>query len=204
MSEQTVFIVDDDPAVCDSLSVLLELRGFHTRAFASAADFLTAWSPDWCGCMILDLRMPGMTGVELQSEMGARGIRLPVIIMTAHGTIASSRATFKAGAFDFLEKPADHDQLVATIRAALSQDADARETSASRQRLRALLEQLTAREREVMDMVVDGMHNREIAAVLGISARTVEVYKARIMSKLQVRRIPELVRLVMQSSTAAR
>jgi RNA polymerase sigma factor (sigma-70 family) len=201
---QTVYIVDDDPGVCDSLSLLLELRGFRTRSFASAEAFLEAVQPDWAGCAVIDLRMPGMDGIALQGELLRRNIPLPAIIITAHGDIGAARATLKAGAVDFIEKPIDDEQLIASIRAALDRDTEARREAARATELAARLERLTDREREVLDRVVAGRHNREIAAELGISARTVEVYKARMMEKLQVRRVPDLVRLVLASVRGTR
>jgi RNA polymerase sigma factor (sigma-70 family) len=195
---QTVYIVDDDPGVCDSLSLLLELRGFRTRSFASAEAFLEAVQLDWAGCAVIDLRMPGMDGIALQGELLRRNIPLPAIIITAHGDIGAARATLKAGAVDFIEKPIDDEQLIASIRAALDRDTEARREAARAAERAARLERLTDREREVLDRVVAGRHNREIAAELGISARTVEVYKARMMEKLQVRRLADVVRLVMR------
>jgi RNA polymerase sigma factor (sigma-70 family) len=197
----TVAIVDDDPGVRKSLTLLLELHGLRTRAFASAEEFLAAFDPAWASCALIDLRMRGMQGAALQEELLRRNVRLPVIIITAHGDIAAARATFKAGAVDFIEKPIDDEQLVAAIRTALDRDAEARHEAARVAEIAARIERLTERERQVLDRVVAGLHNREIAAELGLSARTVEVYKARMMEKLQVRRIPELVRLVLAART---
>lgn len=194
----TVYIVDDDPGVRDSLSLLLELKGLRTRAFASAAGFLEACRPEWSGCLLLDLKMPEMGGLELQAELASRGIALPVIVVTAHGDVASARASFKAGALDFVEKPIDDDVLLAAIQAALERDSRARAESAESAQVAERLARLTPREREVLDLVAEGRHNREIAAALEISPRTVEVYKSRLMEKLQVRRLPDLVRLLMR------
>jgi RNA polymerase sigma factor (sigma-70 family) len=196
MTLPTVFIVDDDHAVRDSLAMLLELKGFHTRTYASAEEFLERVRPEWPGCLVLDLRMSGMSGLELQPELLRRGFTLPVIIVTAHGDIQSARAAFKGGAVDFIEKPIDDEALVAAIRAALDRDARERQASTSRAAIAERLGRLTARERQVLELVVAGQHNREIAAQLAISVRTVEVYKARLMEKLQVRRLAELVRLL--------
>jgi RNA polymerase sigma factor (sigma-70 family) len=192
----TVYIVDDDAGVRDSLALLLEVHGYRARSFESAEAFLAGFDPDAGGCAIVDLRMPGMDGAALQSEMRRRGISLPVIIVTAHGDVAAARGSLKAGAVDFIEKPIDDEQLFAAIRLALGRDADERNERARADELEARVGRLTARERQVMERVVSGRHNREIAAELGISARTVEVYKARLMEKLGVRRIPDLVRLV--------
>jgi RNA polymerase sigma factor (sigma-70 family) len=196
MTLPTVFIVDDDHAVRDSLAMLLELKGFHTRTYASAEELLERVRPEWPGCLVLDLRMTGMSGLELQPELLRRGFTLPIIIVTAHGDIQSARAAFKGGAVDFIEKPVDDEALVAAIRAALDLDARDRQASTSRAAIAERLGRLTAREREVLELVVAGQHNREIAVQLAISVRTVEVYKARLMEKLQVRRLAELVRLL--------
>jgi RNA polymerase sigma factor (sigma-70 family) len=199
----TVFVVDDDHAVRDSLVTLLELRGFATRGYESAEQFLERYRPEWPGCLVLDLRLGGMTGLELQAELVRRGIALPVVIVTAHGDVPTARTAFKSGAVDFIEKPIDDEALVRAIRAALERDGADRAQAATRAEVEARLQRLTAREREVLDFVVRGMHNREIAAALDISPRTVEVYKTRLMEKLQVRRVPELVRLVTQAQPPA-
>lgn len=195
----TVFIVDDDAAVRDSLALLLDLKGWRTRSFASAESFLAALESSWSGCVVADLRMPGMDGAALQAELARRAPGLPVIVVTAHGDITAARATLKAGAVDFIEKPIDDAQLFDAVAAALERGHEWRE-DASREAERAeRLARLTEREREVLDRVVAGKHNREVAAELGISPRTVEVYKSRMMEKLQVRRIPDLIRLVLGS-----
>jgi FixJ family two-component response regulator len=181
MIQPTVHIVDDDPAVLDSLVVLLNLQGLRTRAFGSAEAFLDACAPDWAGCVLVDLRMPGKSGLELQQELAARGIALPVIMITAHGDIAAARASFKSGAVDFLEKPLDNRQLISAINVALARDAEQRARAGSAAELNRQLSRLTEREREVLEHVVAGRHNREIAALLGISARTVEAHYARVM-----------------------
>ena len=197
-SAGTVFIVDDDVAVRDSLSLLLGLRGFKTRSFGRGEDFLAAIDPAACGCVLLDLRMPSVDGIEVQAALAARGIALPIIILTAHGDVASARTTLKGGAFDFLEKPIDDTLLMATIDAALGRDASARIEGERSDALRRRVARLTPRERQVLGAVIDGRHNREIAADLGISPRTVEVYKARLMDKLQIDRLPELIRLALE------
>jgi FixJ family two-component response regulator len=197
VTRPTVFIVDDDAGVRDSLAMLLELKGFQTRTFPAAEAFLAAYRADSPGCVVLDLRMPGMTGLELQAELARRGSGLPVIIVTAHGDVATTRAALKGGALDFIEKPIDDEVLVAAITAALDRDAQARSHAQSAAGVAARMARLTGREREVLALVADGRHNREIAIELGISPRTVEVYKARLMEKLQVRRVTELVRLVL-------
>lgn len=195
----TVFVVEDDEAVRTSLGVLLGLHGLPTRGFASAEEFLAALRPGWSGCLVVDLRMPGMSGLELLERLRQAGVELPAIVITAHGDVANTRSSFRAGAVDFFEKPVDNDALVAAVRDALDRDAARRREARERAEIRERLERLTAREREVLDLVAAGRHNREIAAALGISPRTVEVYKARMMEKLQVRRIPDVVRLVLRA-----
>jgi FixJ family two-component response regulator len=198
MNRPTVFIVDDDAGVRDSLAMLLELKGFRTRTFAAAEAFLAEYRPEWPGCLVLDLRMPGMTGLELQADLARRGSALPVIIITAHGDVATTRSALKGGAVDFIEKPIDDEALVAAIAAALDRDARERERAQAAAGAAERLARLTGREREVLALVAEGRHNREIAVALGISPRTVEVYKARMMEKLQVRRVPDLVRLMLE------
>lgn len=195
MPDICVFIVDDDPSVRDSLGLLLGLRGYRTAIFADAESFLGAYVPDWRGCILIDIRMPGMDGLELQKRLLELGCGLPVIVMTGHGDVESARDAFKAQAVDFLEKPLDQAKLSAAIDDALSKSESARQEHDQRARFSDLLATLTPREREVMDMIVAGGHNRDIAEKLGISPRTVEVHKARVMQKLKVDGIAQLVRL---------
>jgi FixJ family two-component response regulator len=189
----TVYIVDDDAAVRDSLALMLGLAGFRTAFFADAEAFLAAWREDWSGCVVADLRLPGLSGLELQAEMGRRGSWLPFVIITAHGDVPAARAAFRADAVDFLEKPFDHAQLRTAIQNAFSKEhlRLARSADAGR------LARLTAREREVLAAAAQGLHAKEIARQLGISARTVEVHKTRIMAKLGARNVAELVRLAL-------
>jgi RNA polymerase sigma factor (sigma-70 family) len=191
----TVFIVDDDDAVRDSLELLLGLRGYSTRSFGCGEDFLTAIDRRVGGCILLDLRLPGIDGLAVQAELSTRGVALPIIMLTAHGDVASARAALKAGAFDFLEKPIDDAALNTAIDAALAVEREARDRAGRRAQWHDRLARLTPREREVLDLVVRGRHNREIAAALGISPRTVEVYKARVMDKLQADRLTDLIRV---------
>lgn len=192
----TVFVVDDDVSVRDSLSLMLSLQGFRTASFARGEDFLAVLQPDWLGCVVADLKMPGMSGLELQQTLGRREASLPVVVITAHGDVAASRQAFKADAVDFLQKPFDDEQIVVAIEQAF-QRIDVRETErAARRRQAAALALLTAREREVMHLLGEGLQNREVAERLGLSPRTVEVHKARIMAKLGVRNLAELVRLL--------
>lgn len=195
MHSETVFIVDDDPSVRDALSLLLSLRGYATAVFACAEDFLAALEPQWRGCVVADIRMPGMSGLELQQALAQRGPALPTIIITAHGDVAAARQAFRADAVDFLEKPFDGDQLIAAIAVALA-GARGAPLQGGAPRPAPALDRLSAREREVMTLIVQGMHNRRIAEQLEISPRTVEVHKARVMEKLGVRNLVELIRVV--------
>jgi FixJ family two-component response regulator len=189
----TVYIVDDDAAVRDSLSLMLGLGGYATALFADAEALLAAWREDWAGCVVADLRLPGKSGLELQAELRARGAALPVIIMTAHGDVPSARTAFQAHAIDFLEKPFDHAQLRAAIDTAFSREGSRIERDGDAAKLAAL----TVREREVLEHAAKGLHAKEIAAALGISPRTVEVHKSRLMEKLGARNLAELVRFAL-------
>lgn len=199
----TVYIVEDDAAVRGSLALLLSLQGLRTMVFGSAEEFLHTVPPGASGCLVLDLRMPGMSGLDLLAELQRVHASLPTIIVTAHGDVASARASFKSGAVDFFEKPIDHEALVVAIRAALDRDRERQRDEEQAQVLARLLARLTGREREVLDRVAAGLHNREIATELGISPRTVEVYKARLMEKLGVSRLPDLIRLVFRHGPGA-
>ena len=191
----TVFIVDDDPSVRDALGLLLAVHDHRLALFADAASFLQALKPHWRGCLLLDIRMPGMDGLTLQRQLLEQGCELPVVVMTGHGDVDSARAAFRAMAVDFLEKPLDGARLLAAIDEAFARQRQAADAASRRSAARLRLEALTPREREVMDHVVAGRHNREIAAALAISPRTVEVHKARMMDKLGVGSVAELVRL---------
>lgn len=194
--KETVFVVDDDASIRDSLSLLLSLRGYATALFASAEDFLAALQPDWRGCVVVDIRMPGMSGLEMQQCLIERGPNLPVIVVTAHGDVGAARQAFLSDAVDFIEKPFDGKQLLGAIESALAGFRALDAAQAEAVGTKPTLGQLSAREREVMALMVKGLHNRRIAEELGISPRTVEVHKARVMEKLGVQNIVDLVRLV--------
>lgn len=190
-----VYIVDDDPAVRDSLALLLSLRGYRTATFASAEDFLEALAPGWAGCLMTDIRMPGMSGLELQDELARRGVELPVVVITAHADVASARAAFKSRAIDFLEKPFDDHGPVAAVEACFARERERLGAERKQAARNEGLASLTEREREVAHLLAQGMHNRDVAEKLAISARTVEVHKARIMAKLGARNLAELIRI---------
>ena len=195
MTERCVYIVDDDPAVRDALGLLLGVRGYQTAMFSNAEDCLAAWRPEWEGCLILDIRMTGMDGLALQKQLLDTGCELPVIVITGHGDVGLARDAFRARAVDFLEKPIDDAKLMAAIADAFDRDDALRAGRARRETSARLRSKLTAREREVMDLVLTGKHNRDIAPALGISVRTVEVHKARVMTKLGVDNMADLIRL---------
>ena len=194
-SGYTIFIVEDDQSVRDALGLLLGLKGYSVAIFADANSFLKAYRPEWCGCLLIDIRMPGMDGLMLQKRLLDMGCHIPAIVMTGHGNVGSAREAFRANAVDFLEKPIDHEKLIAAIEEAFRRQETTRDKENQLTEFDRLLDNLTQREREVMNLVVSGRHNREIAEELGISVRTVEVHKARMMTKLQVSGVPDLVRL---------
>lgn len=197
--EPTVFLIDDDPAVRDSLSLFLGLKGFRIQPFASAESFLDTYDERRPGCLVLDVRLGGMDGLSLQSRLQEKGIGLPVIVMTAYGDVATARAALKGGAVDFLEKPIDVELLHKAVNEALDRDRASRVHELEKQEMQSRLASLTERERQVLKLVVEGRHNREIAAALDISPRTVEVHKARIMEKCRVPRLADLLRIVLKS-----
>jgi RNA polymerase sigma factor (sigma-70 family) len=191
----TVYVVDDDPAIRDALSLSLSLSGYRTAQFASAEDFLSAFAPAWMGCVVADIRMPGMSGLQLQALLTERGSTLPVVIITGHGDVASARAAFRGNAIDFLEKPFDGEHLIGAIETAFERELGRINQRTSQERREAVLSSLSPREREVMDYLTQGLHAKEIGEKLGISHRTVEVHKAHIMEKMGVRSVIDIVRL---------
>lgn len=196
----TVFVIDDDAAVRDSIALMLGLEGYRTSVFADAEAFLAAWREDWVGCVIADVRLPGRSGVELQDAMRKRGVALPFVIITAHGDVATARAAFRSQAVDFLEKPFDNVQVRAAIETAFALEERRIQRDDGRRRDSEKLGRLTAREREVLELAAQGLHAKEIAAALGISPRTVEVHKTRLMEKLGVRNVAELVRFAIATA----
>jgi len=198
MHSRTVFIIDDDAAVRDSLALLLSLRGYPTAVFSCAEDFLRVLDPLWRGCLVVDIRMPGMSGLELQATLAQHPAALPVIIITGHGDIAAARQAFKAAAIDFLEKPFDDDALVQAIERAFGEAAERRDAPAW-----PMQASLSAREREIFDHVVLGRLNKQIASDLGIAEKTVKVHRGRVMSKMKVRSVAQLVHLYEQVSSTS-
>ncbi len=191
-----VFIVDDDPDVRDSLSRLVRAAGFEVECFEGADAFLADWREDRPGCLVTDIRMPGMTGLELQERMRSEGSSIPTIVLTGHGDVPGAVRALKGGALDFLQKPYEPDVLLVRIAEALEEDARTRKARERAAEVEARLSQLTPREREVMSLVVEGKANKVIAIDLGISERTVELHRGRVMHKLGARSVPDLIRKV--------
>jgi RNA polymerase sigma factor (sigma-70 family) len=194
MSDATVFLIDDDASVRDSLSLVLSLKGMRTQLFSAADTFLETYRPEWRGCVLTDLQMPGMSGLDLQRALLDRQISLPVVVLTAHGDVKTTRLAMKNGAFDFLEKPVNDEVLLDVLKHAICEDGRRHDTHTAEAAVRSRLSRLTPREREVLDLLIEGLSQRDIAARLKISPRTVEVYKARMMEKLQCRSLAELIR----------
>ncbi len=195
--ELTVFVVDDDQAMRNSLKWLIESVGMQVETFDSAQAFLDAYYPARGGCLLVDVRMPGMSGLELQAYLTRREIGIPVIIITGHGDVSMAVKAMKVGAVDFIEKPFDDEELLNSIRNALQHDQKQRALRAQRNDIAARVAELTPREHEVMTLVTDGKSNKEIAAELGVSAKTVEVHRARMMDKMRADSLAELVRMAL-------
>jgi RNA polymerase sigma factor (sigma-70 family) len=193
----TVYIVDDDAAMRDSLSLMLGLLGFRTVSFESAEAFLETYRDDWVGCVVADLRLPGMSGLALQADLRAKGKKLPFVIITGHGDVKSARAAFQSEAVDFIEKPFDDAELRAAIEKGFDRESRRIQRTETGNDQAIKLAKLTNREREILELVGKGLHAKEIAASLDISARTVEVHKARLMTKLEARNVSELVRFAL-------
>ncbi|MCS7101942.1 MAG: response regulator [Burkholderiaceae bacterium] len=190
-----VYVVEDDRAVRESLELLLRLKGYLPRGFASGEEFLACSTLQRPACALLDVRLPGIDGLRLQRELRVRHPGLPTIVITAHGDVSTARTALREGAVDFLEKPIDEGDLLEAVSTALASDQRILQEARDREEIEARLQRLTAREREVFERITDGQHNREIAEEFGISPRTVEVHRARIMEKLRARRVADLFRL---------
>jgi len=192
-----VTIIDDDEAMRESLATLLAAEGLKTRSFDSADAFLQAGGDRDGGCLILDIQMPGMTGLDLQAELLRRGAGLPVVMITGQGDVPKAVAALKAGAVDFLEKPYSVDKLLKAVREALDREGRLRRSDRERSEVESRLAQLSRREREVMDLMVRGHPNKLIASALGISARTVENHRAKVMEKMECESLPALIHLTL-------
>ena len=193
--QSTVYIVEDDADASEMLAELLKSNGLSVHCFATAEAFLHHGAVARPACAVVDLRLPGMSGLDLHAQLHGDTPQLPVIVITGHGDVATARAALLAGARDFLEKPVQPQDLLDAVGAALESDTQAIELERQRTRILDLVARLTPREHEVFQRITDGLHNREIAAELGISPRTVEVHRARLMEKLKVRRLADLFRL---------
>lgn len=199
----TVFVVDDDEGVRNSLRFLLKSVGLSTEAYASAGDFLQKYKAHDPGCLILDVRMPGMSGLELQQQLNLRGATLPVIFITGHGDVPMAVEAMQHGAFDFLQKPFRDQDLIDRIQRALERDARSRTSLAQHERIRARFDSLTPREREVLALMIRGKANKVMAADLGVSQRTVEIHRSRVMEKTGAASLAQLVRMAMDLETSA-
>ena len=194
-ADPIVYVIDDDDGMRRALSMLLSTVGYKTLVFASPGDFLAHFDPDTHGCLVLDIRMPGMSGLELQQHLNRTGSMLPVIFITGHGDVPMAVQAMKEGAFEFIQKPFRDQDLLDRINHALQQDAESRNNLARRADVVRRLETLTPRERQVMDMVVDGSANKVIAIDLNLSERTVEIHRAKVMEKMGARSVAHLVKL---------
>ncbi len=193
-SKPTIFIVDDDPSVRDSMELMLKSVGFDVKTFVSAQDFLTANLQEGLGCLILDVRMPGMSGLDLQEKLVSAKTPLPVIFITGHGTVPMSVRAMKAGAVDFLQKPFEEQDLLDAIYRAINQQRERKSKTDEADKIQQRLKALTPREYEVFSLLVTGMANKEIAYKLGTSERTIKAHRAQIMDKMKAGSLADLVR----------
>jgi len=200
-SQPVVHVVDDDPAVRRSLECLVTSDGLAVETHSSAREFLDTYNPAQPGCLVLDIRMPGMSGLDLQDELQARGITVPIVVITAYGKVSMASRAMRAGAVDFIEKPFSSQILLERIHEALDRDAKARALMDQQGRLGDRLGALTERERLVMALVVEGKPSKAIAAKLGISPKTVAIHRAHIMSKTNAESVPQLVQWALATGT---
>lgn len=194
---QKVYVVDDDASARESLCWLLDTEGIETESFDSAESFLEHWSPDWAGCITVDIRMPGKSGLQMQATLNELDNRLPIVVLTGHADVPIAIRAMKQGAYDFLQKPYSDEDLLACVNSALDLERDTYRSQRDRLAAANAFEHLTDRERVVMRLVIDGSTNKSIAAQLGISEKTVEVHRARAMEKMNAKTLPELVRIGM-------
>ena len=196
-NKATVFVVDDDQAMRNSLKWLIESVGMQVESFSSADEFLAQYQPGRGGCLVLDVRMPGMSGLDLQEHLAERNILTPVVIITGHGDVPMAVRAMKGGAIDFIEKPFNDEVLLDAIRRAITYEEQQRSHPSEHLQIQERLSNLTPREHEVMAMVTEGRSNKEIANALGVSAKTIEAHRARVMEKMQAGSLAELVRMVL-------
>lgn len=200
-SNATIFVVDDDPLVCDLVRQLGESVGLPVETHTSALEFLGSHDPSRPGCLVLDVRMPGMSGLDLQERLTRFAHTVPVIVVTGHGDVAMAVRAVKAGAVDFIEKPFRGQELLDRINQAIEMDLQARAERAKQEKLRGRVANLTPREREVMDLLLAGLTTKEVAQRLAISPKTAQIHRMRILAKLEVESVVQLVRLTMHTST---
>ena len=198
-ASQTVYVIDDDASTRQLLAWLMKRNAIECETFADPRSFLKAYRPGACACLILDLHMPGMTGLDLQKMLKEQGVQLPVIFLSGRADVSKAVEAVKCGAVDFVEKPFDYRRIVELVRECLARDGDSRRDREKRRAMSERIAQLTQREREVMDRVVAGGMNREIAEALDISVKTVEAHRAKIMEKLGLRSVQELVQAVLEN-----
>ena len=201
-ADRTVFVVDDDAAALDSLVLLLRSDGLNPSGFSSAVEFLEALSPDARGCIISDVRMPGMDGVELVRALKERQCLMPVILITGHADVTVAVQAMKAGAAEFVQKPFESELILRLVRACLEENDDAVDASSRRLRVLRRIESLTAREHQVLDLIMQGASNKLIASSLDISPRTVEIYRANVMSKMRADSLSDLIRMTLAAGAA--
>lgn len=200
--ERVVCVVDDDEAMRDALGALLRSVGFKVEAYGSAVDFLEAFDPECTGCLLLDVRMPGMSGLDLQRYLGDNHDQIPVLLVSGHADVPMAVEAMKRGAVDFIEKPIQGDILLDRVRKCMDRDAERRRRQAAWAEVQGRIESLTSREREVADLIAEGLPNKTIAAQLGISVKTLDVHRSHILSKLRLRTNAELVRVMLSASGA--
>jgi two-component system, LuxR family, response regulator FixJ len=192
-----VMVVDDDAGVRNAMRSLLKSVGLNSALFASAREFLDAYQPSQRGCLVLDIRMPGMSGMELQEQLNIRGAVIPVIFMSGHADIPMAVEAMQHGAFDFLQKPFRDQDLLDRIQRAIAKDSELRQSLGEHARIKSHLESLTPREREVLDLMTQGKQNKVVGQELGVSPRTIEIHRARVMEKMGAHSVAELVRMML-------
>jgi FixJ family two-component response regulator len=199
--ETTVFIVDDDQEVRDALQLLMESVGLRVQAFSSAQAYLDQFDPELPGCLVLDVRMPGMSGLDLQAKLVEERLHPPIVIITGHGDVPMAVRAVQAGAVDFVQKPFNDQALLDSVHRALSRDAEQRGEASRLQDIQGRFNRLTPREQEVLDLVIAGKRNKVIAADLGISQSTVEAHRAKVMEKMEANTLSDLMRMMLALET---